>query len=69
VPTNSAYPAGSTILRSIDGVLTIDLKNAENITSEPNKRARIMARAFLTNMKLGKTYGWKIENYPLAEQY
>jgi hypothetical protein len=70
LPSKCDYSRGI-ILRSIDAVITAELKgkSTEKITSDPDRRAEIMARAFLTNLKLGEKYGWSTQGYPLAEQY
>jgi hypothetical protein len=68
VPNEYSYPAGM-MLRCIDGNLTVDLKHTEHVTADPEGRATIAARAFLTRMKLGKRCGWNSEHYELAKQY
>lgn len=62
------------LLRAVDETLTLryhdKLRNGDVFDVDTNERAKIVAKAFEINMKLGEEYGWNVtEAYPLAFRY
>lgn len=82
LPTKYEYPFQGMILRCFDEVLKVEFddakKKAQGSGNQANmvhddflrsRRIMIAARVFLTNMRLGKNYGWDIKGYEMVQRY